>query len=70
VQRPAAETSSIIDEETLKLIKQAHEKAVNILKNNRELMTRIAERLLEKETLMGDEFMEMVREEIKDEKQS
>jgi cell division protease FtsH len=70
VQNCSAETSSIIDEETLKLIKEAHEKAINILKNNRELMIRIAERLLEKETLMGDEFMEMVREEIKDEKQS
>lgn len=70
VQNCSAETSSIIDEETLKLIKEAHEKAINILENNRELMTKIAERLLEKETLMGDEFMEMVREEIKDEKQS
>jgi cell division protease FtsH len=41
----------------------AHEKAVEILNNNRELMTKISERLLDKETIMGDEFMNMVREE-------
>lgn len=62
VQNCSAETSAIIDEETLKIIREAHEKAKNILKDNRELMTKIAERLLEKETIMGDEFMEMVKE--------
>jgi cell division protease FtsH len=62
VQNCSAETSAIIDEETLRIIRNAHEKARDILKNNRELMTRIAERLLEKETIMGDEFMEMVKE--------
>jgi cell division protease FtsH len=62
VQNCSAETSAIIDEETLKIIKTAHEKARNLLKDNRELMTKIAERLLDKETIMGDEFMEMVKE--------
>lgn len=62
VQNCSAETSAIIDEETLKIIKTAHEKARDILKDNRELMTKIAERLLDKETIMGDEFMEMVKE--------
>lgn len=61
VQNCSAETSSIIDEETLKIIKEAHSKAVDILENNRELMTKIAERLLDKETIMGDEFMEFVK---------
>ena len=62
VKNCSEETASIIDEETLKIIKEAHETAINILKENRELMTKISERLLDKETLMGDEFMEMVRE--------
>jgi cell division protease FtsH len=62
VQNCSAETSAIIDEETLKIIKTAHEKARNLLKDNRDLMTKIAERLLDKETIMGDEFMEMVKE--------
>ncbi|MCM8710696.1 ATP-dependent zinc metalloprotease FtsH [Clostridium sp. SYSU_GA19001] len=62
VQNCSAETAAAIDEETLKIIKEAHKTAIDILKNNRELMRKIAERLLEKETIMGDEFMEMVRE--------
>lgn len=61
VQNCSAETAAIIDEETLKIIKQAHEKSKNILENNRELLTKISEKLLEKETLMGDEFMAMVK---------
>lgn len=63
IQNCSAETASIIDEETLKIIKEAHEKAKGILENNKGLMTKIAEKLLEKETIMGDEFMELVREE-------
>lgn len=63
VQNCSAETAAIIDEEALKIIKEAHEKAKSILENNKKLMIKIAERLLEKETIMGDEFMELVREE-------
>ena len=48
-------------EETLKIIKEAHEKVINLLKDNRDLLIEISEKLLEKETLMGNEFMEMVK---------
>ncbi len=69
VQNCSAETAAIIDEETLKIIKEAHEKSKNILQNNRELLTEISGRLIEKETLMGEEFMSMIkREEISLEK--
>lgn len=61
VQNCSAETAAIIDEETLKIIKEAHEKSKKILKDNRDLLTKISERLLEKETLMGDEFIDMVK---------
>lgn len=60
VQNCSAETSSEIDAETLKIIKNCHEKAINILKNNKQLLTKIAGTLLEKETLTGDEFMELI----------
>jgi cell division protease FtsH len=60
VQNCSAETSAVIDEETLKIIKEAHEQAKNILRDNRELLSQISETLLEKETLMGDEFIAMV----------
>lgn len=62
VQNCSAATSTIIDEETLKIIKSAHARALSILKENREILTHIAGRLLEKETLMGDEFIAMVTE--------
>lgn len=47
------------DEVVLDLIKSAHEKAVNILKNNEEALHDIANHLIEKETITGDEFMEI-----------
>lgn len=62
VQNCSAETAAIIDEETLKIIKEAHEKSKKLLQGNRGLLTRISERLIEKETLMGDEFIAMVEE--------
>lgn len=61
VQNCSAETAAIIDEEALNIIKNCHEKAKGVLKENEELLNKITERLLEKETLMGDEFMAMVK---------
>ena len=48
-----------IDEATIALVKKAHETAINILKENMEAMHATAEFLLEKETITGDEFMEI-----------
>lgn len=48
-----------IDEATIALVKKAHETAINILKENMEAMHASAEFLLEKETITGDEFMEI-----------
>lgn len=61
VQNCSQETSTMIDEETLKLIKECHGKAISILDENKDLLNKIANRLLEKETLMGNEFMAMVK---------
>lgn len=47
------------DEVVLDLIKSAHEKAVDILKSNEEALHDIANHLIEKETITGDEFMEI-----------
>ncbi|MDF2504105.1 ATP-dependent zinc metalloprotease FtsH [Clostridium sp.] len=62
VQNCSAETSTLIDTETLNIIKTAHDKAKNILQDNIELLRSISGVLLEKETLMGDEFMKLVKE--------
>lgn len=48
-----------IDEATITLVKKAHETAINILKENMDAMHATAEFLLEKETITGDEFMEI-----------
>jgi len=65
------ETSTIIDEEILKIIKEAHTKARGILRDNRDLLDKISESLLDKETLFGEEFLDFVCEkypELKKEK--
>lgn len=53
-------TSSKIDDEVLRIIKEAHEKAVSILKENEDKLHELASYLLEKETITGDEFMEIL----------
>ena len=60
VQNCSAKTAAIIDQQALSIIKSCHKKAIEILQNNRDLLTKVAEVLLEKETILGDEFMEIV----------
>jgi cell division protease FtsH len=55
-------TSSEIDQEVLSIINQAYDDAMQMLKDNREILDRIAEYLYEKETITGKEFMDMFRE--------
>jgi len=66
VRNCSDDTSAIIDEETLNIIKMAHKKSISILVENKELLEKIAETLLEKETMMGDEFMKLVNGEEDD----
>ena len=54
------ETSARVDAEVQGMIAAAHDKAVAILKQNRELMDRLAAYLLEKETITGAEFMDIL----------
>ena len=55
------ETASKIDEEVLELIRSAHEKAIAILKENMEKLHELAHYLLERETITGEEFMEILK---------
>jgi len=54
------ETASKIDEEVLAIIRKAHEKAIDILKNNMDKLHELAAYLIEKETITGEEFMAML----------
>ena len=62
VRNCSEETSTILDEETLNIIRTAHKNARQILRDNRDLLDKISEVLLEKETIFGDEFLEIVYE--------
>jgi cell division protease FtsH len=58
------ETSAKIDDEVLRIIKFAHEKAKEIIRANEPKMHELANYLLEKETMTGEEFMEMLMQEV------
>ena len=54
------ETQQEIDRKVVDLIKQQHKKAKNILENNRDKLDELANFLYEKETITGEEFMEIL----------
>ena len=56
----SSETAAKIDEEVLAIIKSAHEKAINILKENMEKLHLLSSYLIEKETITGEEFMRIL----------
>ena len=56
-------TSAEIDQEVMRIISTAHEKAVGILKDNMGKLHEIAHYLLEKETITGEEFMHILNDE-------
>ena len=55
-------TAAAVDEEVRKLLEESYEKAKALLSDNREVMDKLAEFLIEKETITGKEFMKIFRE--------
>ena len=55
-------TAAQIDEEVKKMLSESYETARNLLLENREVMDKLAEFLIEKETITGKEFMKIFRE--------
>lgn len=62
VRECSDQTSTLIDEEVLNIIRTCHQNTRKLLRDNRDLLDKISEYLLEKETIFGDEFMEFVYE--------
>ena len=58
----AEETAARIDEEVARRMKEYYDRAVNIIRENRDALEKIAEYLIEKETITGKEFIKMYRE--------
>jgi len=56
----SADTASKVDKEVLRIIKTAHAKASDIIRENIDKMYELSNYLLEKETITGEEFMEIL----------
>lgn len=56
----APETQSLIDKKVVTLVKEQHEKARKILADNRRTLDDLAKVLYERETITGEEFMEIL----------
>ena len=55
-------TAAEVDTEVMKMLKEAYEEAKSLLSENRDVLDKIAEFLIEKETITGKEFMKIFRE--------
>ena len=58
----SAETQTKIDMRVVELVKAQHEKAIRILTENRAKLDALAKHLYEKETITGEEFMEILHD--------
>ena len=54
-------TAAEIDAEVMEMLKAAYEEAKRLLRENREALDKISEFLIEKETIIGKEFMKILR---------
>lgn len=62
VQNCSNETAGEIDKEVMKILKQCYDRAIELLSANRDVLDRIAEYLIAKETITGEEFMNLYKE--------
>ncbi len=56
----SAETQTKIDAQVVELVKRQHEKALKLLRDNRQKLDELAKYLYEKETITGEEFMRIL----------
>ena len=59
----SAQTQREIDQKVVELVKAQHQKAIQILTDNRQKLDELARYLYQKETITGDEFMEILERE-------
>lgn len=69
VMNASNETARLVDEQVRILVEKAHEKAINILKENMEKLHEISRHLLVRESITGEEFMAILegKTEVEDE---
>lgn len=61
VMNCADATAANIDSEVMRILKEAYEKALKLLSENRDVLDEVADYLFEKETITGEEFMKIFR---------
>ena len=61
----SSETAALIDRKVIELVRSQHEKARQILIDNKRIMDALAEYLYKKETITGEEFMLIIREQTR-----
>ena len=59
----SAQTQREIDQKVVELVRAQHEKAIRILNENRAKLDELAQYLYQKETITGEEFMEILNRE-------
>ena len=60
------ETARLVDEEVIRIVKEQYDKAMGILKANAGKLNEISAYLLERETITGEEFMEILKQGTED----
>ncbi len=55
-------TAAEVDQEVVEILKESYQKALEMLRENRDVMDKLAEFLIEKETITGKDFMKIFRE--------
>ncbi len=68
VSHCSEETKTAIDNEIIRILKECYDKAIAILTDNRDALDEIANFLIDKETITGDQFMEIF-ERVKNERE-
>lgn len=66
VQTCANETAAQLDDEVRKLVNSAYDKAIKILKDNIDDLKEAANFLITKETITGEEFMQIIQKKVSD----
>ena len=57
----SSDTAARVDAEVIAIVERAHKRAKQILKENESALHQLAEHLLERETITGEEFMDMLK---------
>ena len=66
VMNCADETAAQVDQEVKEMLNAAYDKALEMLGQNRDVLDKIADFLINRETITGKEFMEILRRTKKD----